>query len=84
MKHKQNELVKIWDQIKASDKFDPNLLKKIHSVLIEKRPTTRRSDKKTNRSKKTSNRKLANTKSIFGNPMRNVSDELIEFYKNNK
>jgi hypothetical protein len=83
MKQKQNEISKLWSDIKEADKLDPSIIKKIEQVIIEEKPVTRTSERKA-KNKRAASRKLATNKSIFGNPMRNVSEELITFYKTNR
>jgi len=84
MKHRQNDISTLWSEIRDSDKLDPSIIKKIEKVVICDKPDSNTANNKNNRPKESASRKWTVKKSIFGNPFRNVSDELVRFYKKNK
>ena len=62
--------------------LDPSLIESIKELILEEKP--RESFSTNNKRPKRSKRiKDSKTKRLFGNPMRNISDELVNFYKNN-
>lgn len=67
MKHSQNDISQLWTQIKSNDVLDASIIKQIEDIIIDDSPASKESEKKVT-TRRTSNRKLASTKSIFGNP----------------
>lgn len=66
----------------AIGRIDPSLIQSIKKLVIEEKPREIVVDnhKKPRRPGKN---KTCKTKSMFGNPLRNISDELTQFYKTN-
>lgn len=62
--------------------LDPSLVESIKELILEEKPreSVTVSNKRPKRSKRI---KDCKTKRLFGNPMRNISDDLVEFYKSN-
>lgn len=58
MKHKQNEISKLWDEIKQADKLDTSVINKIEQILLDDKPKTRSSERLA-KNKQKANRKLA-------------------------
>lgn len=71
----------LWKQIKSSENLDTNLLEQIQKTVLEESvPDKAVSKPSTKRSRKNLVEKPQSAR-IFGNPMRNVSDNLMKLYK---
>lgn len=77
-----SDLSSMWTSIQANASVDPALAKSITNLLFEDESKKTRSSSK--RSSRTVKNKSSKNKSIFGNPLRNVSEDLVKLYKKNK
>ena len=72
----------LWTNIKTSQVLDPTVTNSIQKLILGEKP--RETSINTRRSKRVNNRKSVKAKNSFGNPLRDVSEELIKFYKRNR
>lgn len=69
--------------INSKTTLDSSLIESIKELILEEKPRESLVVHNNKRPKRSKRIKDCKTKQLFGNPMRNISDELVEFYKSN-
>lgn len=70
----------LWTKIKSSENLDINLLKQIQKVVLEENVPDKGVSKSSHKRSRKNLVEKHQSARIFGNPMRNVSDNLMKLY----